>query len=77
MLVHGASVTTFAAISMTPKKKSPETKPGISKLKLALGAAGLFLFIVGVKRSFRLDDERVVEDRDMAERADPKPGAGE
>lgn len=28
---------------------------GISKVKLALGAASLFLFIIGVKRTFRMD----------------------
>jgi hypothetical protein len=35
---------------------SNEKDGGISKLKLALGAASLFFFIVGVKRSFRRDD---------------------
>lgn len=29
--------------------------PGISKLKLALGAASLFLFIVGLKRTFKVE----------------------
>lgn len=29
---------------------------GISKVKLAIGAASLFLFIVGVKRSYRADE---------------------
>ena len=29
---------------------------GISKVKLALGAASLFFFLVGLKRSFRKDD---------------------
>jgi hypothetical protein len=33
-----------------------EEKPGISKLKLAIGAASLFLFLVGLKRTFRADD---------------------
>ena len=33
---------------------------GISKTKLLLGAAGLLLFIVGVKRSYQLDDERTI-----------------
>lgn len=33
---------------------------GVSKTALALGAAGLFLFIVGVKRKHRLDAEREV-----------------
>lgn len=30
---------------------------GVSKIKLALGAASLFLFIVGVKRSYRVEGE--------------------
>lgn len=32
--------------------------PGVSKLKLAVGAASLFLFIVGLKRTFHMDDAR-------------------
>jgi hypothetical protein len=34
-------------------------EPGVSKVKLALGAASLFLFIVGIKRSFRSDGREV------------------
>ena len=34
------------------KKSSDE---GISKVKLAVGAASLFLFIIGVKRTFQMD----------------------
>jgi hypothetical protein len=41
---------------MSEKQKESAKKPGISNLKLAIGAASLFLFIVGVKRSFKLDD---------------------
>lgn len=40
-------------------KTDPE-KPGdrgISKLKLAIGAASLFLFIIGVKRTFQMEQE--------------------
>jgi hypothetical protein len=33
-----------------------DPKPGVSKVKLAVGAASLFLFIVGLKRSFRMDE---------------------
>lgn len=33
------------------------------KTALALGAAGLFLFILGVKRRYRLDDQRVIDAR--------------
>ena len=41
----------------TPEKRSEE-KPGVSKLQLAIGAASLFLFIVGLKRTFRVEDHR-------------------
>src|SRR5688572_12197463 len=55
---------------------SNEKEGGISKLKLALGAASLFFFIVGVKRSFRRDDGTEVSsvgELSLAEaRQDPK-----
>lgn len=35
----------------------------VSKAALLVGAAGLFLFIVGVKRKHRLDAEREVDAR--------------
>ena len=35
---------------------SAKDEGGISKVKLALGAASLFFFVIGVKRSFRTDD---------------------
>ena len=50
---------------MADETKDQEPKAGISKLKLAVGAASLFLFIVGVKRTFRVEDSqgsRTVED---------------
>lgn len=43
----------------TTKTKQDDKKgqtSGMSKTKLLLGAAGLFLFIVGAKRSFRVDE---------------------
>jgi len=49
---------------MDTERQEDGTRPGISKLKLAVGAAGLLLFIVGVKRSFRLGDV-AVEDGDL------------
>jgi hypothetical protein len=33
----------------------------MSRTALALGAAGLFLFIVGIKRKHRLDEEREID----------------
>jgi len=37
---------------MQLQNNPPETIEPVSKVKLALGAASLFLFIVGVKRSY-------------------------
>jgi hypothetical protein len=45
-------------------------KKGISKTAIALGAAGLFLFIVGVKRKHRLDAEREIGDERAPQRAE-------
>ncbi len=39
-----------------PLGELPRKKPGMSKVKLALGAAGLLLFIVGVRKTFRPDE---------------------
>jgi hypothetical protein len=38
---------------MAGKEKNDEPRRRVSKTKLLLGAAGVFLFIVGVKRSLR------------------------
>ena len=43
-----------------PKREDEGKKKGVSKTALVLGAAGLFLFIVGVKRRHRLDEEREI-----------------
>jgi hypothetical protein len=55
-----------------PSTEREGGKKGISKTAIALGAAGLFLFIVGVKRKHRLDAEREVGD----ERGSAKRGEG-
>lgn len=43
-----------------PEKGEGEKKGFPKKTALALGAAGLFLFIIGIKRRHRLDDEREI-----------------
>lgn len=43
-----------------PEGEEGKKKGGVSKTALVLGAAGLFLFIVGVKRRHRLDEEREI-----------------
>jgi hypothetical protein len=50
----------------------PKSRKGMSKTALALGAAGLFLFIVGIKRKHRLDNEIQVGDRTVPGRGDDK-----
>jgi hypothetical protein len=58
------------------KKREEKPAAGISKTRLLLGAAGLLLFIVGVKRSYRLDDQAGSEPRDGAAAPAPVlPGA--
>lgn len=42
--------------AMATKQTKSEDKPGVSKLQLAVGAASLFLFIVGLKRTFQVDE---------------------
>lgn len=37
------------------KNKRPGKDAGMSKVKLAVGAASLFLFIIGVKRTFQME----------------------
>ncbi len=41
---------------MEKKTKAEEGRGGVSKLQLAVGAASLFLFIVGLKRTFQVED---------------------
>ena len=41
---------------MATQEKQTEQKRGVTKMQLAVGAASLFLFIVGLKRTFRVED---------------------
>ena len=47
-----------------------EKDGGISKWKLAIGAASLFFFVVGVKRSFRTEEGHEISQRDADGLAD-------
>ncbi len=40
---------------MAAKDNKDEPRKRVSRTKMLLGAAGVFLFIVGVKRSMRVD----------------------
>jgi hypothetical protein len=51
-----------------PGRDKDGGKTRVSKTAVALGAAGLFLFIVGVKRKHRLDTERETAERERAGR---------
>lgn len=48
-------------------KDLKEGAASVSKVKLVIGAASLFLFIVGVKRSFRASEEETEQDDGAAE----------
>ena len=47
-----------------------------SKLKLALGAASLFLFLVGVKRTFRSEDGNYIYDVESNDSGAEESSAG-
>lgn len=63
---------------MDPQNPPQEAKPGVSKVKLAVGAASLFLFIVGLKRTFSMDDSRggppLEDELEEAPRRPERPG---
>jgi hypothetical protein len=46
------------------KTEGPHDDHGVSKWKLALGAASLFFFLVGVKRSFRTEEGEEISKHD-------------
>ena len=60
-----ARVGNEALVNLTSPTTATEVNPQMdvrnSKLKLALGAASLFLFLVGLKRTFRTDDGRYID----------------
>ena len=43
---------------MGTKQTQADEKSKVSTVQLAVGAASLFLFIVGLKRTFRVEDAR-------------------
>jgi hypothetical protein len=43
---------------MATKQTVVDEKSKVSTVQLAVGAASLFLFIVGLKRTFRVDEAR-------------------
>jgi hypothetical protein len=53
-----------------PRLPRDGAKTGVSRTAVVLGAAGLFLFIVGVKRKHRLDAERETATERQRERAE-------
>jgi hypothetical protein len=55
-------------------KKDPEARTGFSKTKLLLGAGGLLLFIIGLKRSHTLDEPGGSELHDGGGPDDDEPG---
>ena len=43
---------------MATKQTQADEKSNVSTMQLAVGAASLFLFIVGLKRTFRVEEAR-------------------
>lgn len=60
---------------MKNEEKGQDGKQGVSRVKVALGAAGLFLFIIGVKRSFHFGEVSVSEGARQRE-LEPEPSSG-
>ena len=58
---------------MATKQTQADEKSKVSTMQLAVGAASLFLFIVGLKRTFRVEDARGERG---AEEEDSKKGEG-
>lgn len=56
---------------MSDSRQQNEPKQGISKVKLAIGAASLFLFIVGIKRTFKVEEEAARPEAGAGSRARP------
>jgi len=64
---------TLRKMRLLRKKKGKLLKASLdNKTKLLIGAGGLLLFIVGVNRSFRLDDQDGAT-ADRSEQSDPEP----
>ena len=58
---------------MATKQTQADEKSKVSTVQLAVGAASLFLFIVGLKRTFRVDEARGTA---AAAEGDSKDGDG-
>ena len=52
---------------MATKQTAGDEKSKVSTVQLAVGAASLFLFIVGLKRTFRVDEAREAGTSDTAD----------
>ncbi len=59
---------------MAGKDKNDEPRRRVTKTNLLLGAAGLFLFIVGVKRGLRVDVPGVTEGVPLDVEPEPEEG---
>lgn len=53
---------------MAGEKHEKKSGSMLSRTGLMLGAAGLLMFIVGIKRSYHLDEEHSVVDPETAKR---------
>ena len=61
---------------MAAKDKKNEPRKRVSKTNMMLGAAGLFLFIVGVRRGLRVEVPGVTEGVPLDVEAEAEDGSG-
>ena len=63
---------------MATKQMQAEEKSNVSTVQLAVGAASLFLFIVGLKRTFHVDPAKAAQnaDGDESTGTDGRNGSG-
>jgi len=48
------------------KEESIESRAGLSKVRTALGAVSLLMFLIGIKRSFRVaDGSRILQNGEV------------
>jgi hypothetical protein len=59
---------------MAEKPEQQPKKEGMSKTKLVLGAGALFLFIVGVKKTWPRPDASPPRPRETRDRGDDRDG---
>jgi hypothetical protein len=61
-------MSSYGELSMPAEKSDKKSGKVLSRTGIMLGAAGLLMFIVGLKRSYHLDEEHSVGEPETAKR---------